>query len=135
MRRYSFVPLLVVGLLAVTAAGCGSDSTSPQQQACDDSATLKDSVQKLVDDVKQGNLGDAKDQVSTVKTDFEAFTASVKDLAETEKSAVQDDVDTIKSTLGDLTSASSLSDVEGTLTKARSQLQSAVDDVTKTLSC
>jgi archaellum component FlaC len=138
MRR-SVIALFMLTAVAVLGAGCSSDdsssSGSAQDAVCSDAGDFKDSVNTLVDDVKSGNFGDAKDQMSKVKSSFEDLESSAKDLASSKKSSVQDDLDSVKGTLGDLTSASSLSDIEDTLGEAESELEDAADSITKTLSC
>ena len=66
------------------------------------------SVNKLVDDVKSGNFGNAKDQFSNVESSFQALEKSVKNLSSTKKSSVQSELDSVKGTLDDLGSAGSI---------------------------
>jgi archaellum component FlaC len=136
MRRISFavVPLSLL-LLVVSVGACSSDSESAESAVCSDASTFKDSVSKLGTDVKSGNFGDAKDQISTVKSDFDSLESSAKTLTSSKKASVQDDLDTVKSTLSDLTSATSLEDVQATLGTAGSELKSAANSITDTLSC
>jgi hypothetical protein len=70
-----------------------------------------------------------------VKSDFAALQSSAKDLASSKKASVQDDLDAVKGTLDDLTSASSLSEIQSTLTKAKSQLTNMAHSIGKTLGC
>ncbi len=140
MRRSSFavVPfsLLLVAALAGACSSSSSDSKSSQQSAvCSDASSLKDSVNQLGTDVKSGNFGNAKDQVSKVQSDSDALESSAKKLASSQKASVQDDVATVKGTLSDLTSATSLADIQSTLSKAESQIKGAADSISKTLSC
>ena len=74
MRRSSFAVLpLSLLLVVVSVTACSSDSKSSQQAAvCSDASALKDSVNQLGTDVKSGNFGNAKDQVSKVQSDFTA---------------------------------------------------------------
>jgi len=130
---------LVLGAAACSDDGGGSSSESStdkaQSQVCDDAGSFKDSVNKLVDDVKSGNFGDASDQLSTVESSFQALEKSVKNLSSDKKSDVQGDVDSAKKTLGDLSDANSLDDLQDTLDKAESQLKDAADSITDTISC
>ena len=126
--------------MAVTGAACGSSgsssaSKSPQDAVCSDASTLKASVEQLVSDVKKGNFGNAKDQVTKVQADFKALTTSTKSLATSKKSSVQSDLDTVKATLSGVTSAGSLADIQSTLKTAQSQITDSVDSLTNTLSC
>ncbi len=137
MRRSSFAVLaLSLLLVAVSVTACSSDSKSSQEAAvCSDASSLKASVNQLGTDVKAGNFGIAKDQVSKVKSDFNALESSAKKLAGSEKASVQADLQGVKGTLSDLTSATSLADIQSTLGKAESQLKGAADSIRKTLSC
>ena len=141
VRRSSFTVSAIAVVLVIAGAACSSDSSdsssskSSQDAVCSDASDLKSSVQKLGDDIKSGNFGDAKDQLSKVESDFKALETSAKDLSSSKKSSVQDDLDGVKGTLGDLSSASSLSDIESTFNKAQSELKDTTDSITKTLSC
>jgi type VI protein secretion system component VasK len=136
MRRISFavVPLSLL-LLAVSVGACSSDSQSAESAVCSDASTFKDSVSKLGTDVTSGNFGDAKDQISTVKSDLDSLESSAKKLASSKKASVQDDLNGVKGTLSDLTSATSLEDIQSTLRKAETQLNNTANSISKTLSC
>jgi hypothetical protein len=135
MHRSLFSALcLTLVLVAGVGAACSS-SESPQEAVCNDAGDLKDSVNQLIDSIKKGNFGDAQDQITEVKSDFAALESSAKDLASSQKSSVQDDLDAVQGTLGNLTSASSLDEIESTLSKAGPQLKDMTDSVADTLSC
>ena len=141
MRRTVVVPSVGVALLAVLGAGCGSSSgsesstSSKQDAVCKDASTLRSSIDTLVNDAKNGNFGNAKDQVKTVQSDFESLRSSAKSLAAAKKQTVQSDIDSVKETLDGLQSASSLSDIQSTLSTAKSQIGDSLDSLTKTLKC
>ena len=139
MRRTVVVPSVAVALLTVFGAACGSSggssSKSQQDAVCKDASTLRSSIDTLVSDVKAGNFGNAKDQVKTVQSDFESLQKSAKSLATSKKKTVQSDIDSVKSTLDGLKSASSISDIQSTLTTAKTQIKNSVDSLTKTLKC
>ena len=120
---------------AVVAAAVAARPSRQQDAVCRDASSFKSSVNKLVNDVKSGNFGDAKSQAATVKSDFQALESSAKDLASSKKSSVQSDLDSVKGTLDNLTSASSLSDIQSTLGKAQSELKNTANSITNTLSC
>ena len=60
---------------------------------------------------------------------------SAKKLASSKGSDVQGELDSVKGTLGDLTSASNLDDIESTLQKAESELNGVVSAISDTISC
>jgi len=141
MRRTVVVPSVAVALFVVLGAACGSSggsassSKSQQDAVCNDASTLKASLNKLVSDVQSGNFGNAKDQVDTVQSDFESLRSSTKSLASSKKQTVQSDIDGVKKTLDGLQSATSFSDIQSTLTTAKTQIENSVDSLTKTLKC
>lgn len=139
MRSKSLRQWWAVVAIAVSLAACSSGSTpssqSLQDAVCADARDLKASIDQLVDDVKNGNFGDAKEQVSKVKSDFEALQSSGKDLASSKRAAIRKDLDSVKRTLNGLTSASDLDGVRSTLDQAQSQLRDVVSSIADTLDC
>jgi hypothetical protein len=139
MRRRRIAGAAALCALVAVAAACNGDdesSTSKAQAAmCDDANSLSSAVSDLVDDVKNGNFGDAQDQLSTVQSSFGSLERSAKELASTKRSTVQDQLDGVKGTLSDLTSASSLADIGQTLDKAASQLEDVASTISDILSC
>jgi len=139
MQSRSFIAVAGTVLLVTTlGAACSSDggsAPSAEEKVCTDADNLKRAVSQLVDDLKAGNFGNASDQVSNVQSAFKALESSAKDLASDKKTSVQQDVSEFKATLGDLTSASSLADIQSTLDQAGSQLKKTANALTKTLSC
>lgn len=139
MRRRRIAGAAALCALVAVAAACNGDdesSTSKAQAAmCDDANSLSSAVSDLVDDVKNGNFGDAQDQLSTVQSSFGSLERSAKELASTKRSTVQDQLDGVKGTLSDLTSASSLADIGQTLDKAASQLGDVASTISDTLTC
>lgn len=141
MKPRVITSAVVTVLLAVSIAACsgGGDDDSPteqaRQQVCSDISGFKSSVNTLVEDVKKGNFGDAKDQLSKVQSELEDLTSSAKKLAKSTKSDVENQLDKVQTTLSGLTSASSLTDVQDTINEAGDQLSNAVNSITGVLSC
>jgi uncharacterized phage infection (PIP) family protein YhgE len=127
----------VVAVLTITTVACGSDddASTKQEQFCDDASSFESAVSQLVDDVKAGNFGDAKDQLSKVESRFSSLQSSAKHPASDTRSTVEGQLDDLKSTLQGLTSVGSLGDIESTLNEAGSQLQDALSSITDALSC
>ena len=88
---------------AAVAAAIRARPRRRSQQVCSNASDFTSSVNKLVDDVKSGNFGNAKDQVSNVESSFQALEKSAKNLSSTKKSSVQSELDSVKGTLDDLT--------------------------------
>src|SRR5580765_6124734 len=113
-RTLAGVALALVILTA--AAGCGTDEKSASEQVCDARKDLSDSVDKVADEVKAGNLGDAKDDLAAVSSSFADLASAFGKLTDQQKSDLQQQVDKLKSDANALTDAST-----------KDELSSAVD--------
>jgi hypothetical protein len=133
--------LVVLTAFAIAfAAGCGggddaSATEEAQQTVCDDASSLEQAVETLVDDVTSLDFGSAKDQLTEVAAAAAKLAGAVQALGADKKSEIKGQVDALESTIGDLTSASSIDEIGSTLDAAQSQLQGVLDTVTSTLSC
>lgn len=136
MRRVPWILILVVALVASGCSNGDDDSTAAAQQAvCDDASSLEQAVDAFVDDLTDLDLGSAKDKVPSIVDAATTLGESVRDLGGDKKADLKGQVDDLESTLGDLTSASSIDAIGETLATAKSQVESILDTVTDTLSC
>ena len=151
--RFMGRALSVVAVVAVLAlaSGCGGDddddsasattattattADQAEQDVCDARADLKDSVDQVATDVRAANFGDAKDSISQVGDAYDQLAASVGDLGEEQRDALEPQVEAFKSDLTSLQDAESLSDVTGGLDAAVTQAETIYTDVADTLSC
>jgi len=134
------VALVLVVALGGIAAGCGGgDGQSAEEQAqqavCNDADALQTAIDTLIDDVTNGKLGDAEDQLSAVESAFNALVDSAEKLGSEKQQTVQNELKKVQGTLGDLTSLDSLADIGNTFDKAEAQLEAVATTVTDSLSC
>jgi predicted dinucleotide-utilizing enzyme len=126
-------------VLGGLAAGCSGDEQTAEEKAqqtvCSDVDTLEQAVDKVLDDVQDGNFGDAADQISAVEAAFDALVTSVQALGDEKQQTLQTQLNELQRTLGDLTSLESLADIGDALDTAESQLGDLVSTVTDSLSC
>jgi hypothetical protein len=119
-----------VFVLALTVAGCGSDSgsgsstTGSQSAVCKDKRALEDSVKSLTNlDLATAGSGKIKADARDVQDDLDALGKSVKsDLkpqVDALKSAVQDLEDAVKN-FGDQSISQSLQDTGSAISKVGS---------------
>src|SRR5262245_24145346 len=140
MLRRTLAAVMTVLVLATGVAACSGDdepsaTEKARQQTCSDIDTFKSSVDSLVQDIKKGNFGDAKDDLSKVQSSFQSLTKSAKNLASSKKSDVQTQLDDVKTTLDGIKTASSLTDIQDVIDQAGSQLSDQGSTITDTLSC
>jgi len=125
---------------ATTAATATTDTTAAsadqaEQDVCDARSDLRDSVDQVATDVKAANFGDAKDSITQVGDAYDQLAASVSDLGEEQRAALEPQVEAFKTELTSLQDAESLSDITGGLDAAVTQAETIYNDVADTLSC
>ena len=128
--------LAAVAVSAGLLGACGGSSqTAAADKVCSARTDLQKSFDTVKTDVKNLNLGKAKDELSTVKKDFENLVQAAKDLKGEEAKKLQPQIDSLKSNIENLTNASSLTELKSSLTTISSQIQSLYTDITNTLKC
>lgn len=138
MRRTATILVSLIALATLGAACGGGDDdseSSAKDAVCADASKLRSSVDTLIDDVKNLNLGSAKDQLSKVEDAATTLAGSVSDLGDDVKPALESEVSKLEDTLSELGSATSISEFTDTLSTAKSQLESALSSVRDSLSC
>lgn len=127
--------LPVLAVLGLGLVGCGSGGTSATDRACSARDDLSTSVQKVVTDLKAGNLGDAKDQLGDVKSKVSALGDAVGDLGSQEKDELQPQVQQVQDDLKALTGASSLTELRTAFTTLNTSVTALVNDLGTDLKC
>ncbi|WP_017936383.1 hypothetical protein [Nocardioides sp. Iso805N] len=127
--------LPVLAVLSLGLVACGSDDTSATDKACSARDDLSTSVQKVVTDLKAGNLGNAKDQLSDVKSKLSALGDAVGDLKSQEKDELQPQVQQVQDDLKALTDVSSLTELRTAFTTLDSSASALVKDLGTDLKC
>ena len=132
--RLWVVAVLTVGLMAGCTAS-GTVGSAAEEEVCSAKAALVASVQKVADDVKAVNLGQAHTDWKTVKADAAALGQAVQRLAEEKKAQLAPQVEALKTTLATVTDATSLPELEATLQTAKRQLAEIVSTATTIAGC
>lgn len=132
-------PARLLGVLAIVgfllAACSSSPAASASQQVCNDRAQLKSDVSTVVNDLKSGNFGKAKDDLPAVRDAADSLSQSAKGLKSEESETLSPQIDNLKTTASELKSASSLADLQSSFSSLRSQLQSMSTQISQTLKC
>ena len=99
---------------------------------CDARSSLRDSVESVTSDLREGNFGEAQDAVPEVRESYDELVSALGDLSEEQRSALQPEVDALRSAVEALPQADSLedlgsgietvvSDVQGSTTRSPSR--------------
>jgi predicted nucleic acid-binding Zn-ribbon protein len=117
-------------------AACGSSpSASASQKVCDDRAQLSNAVSTVVNDLKSGNFGQAKDDVPAVREALDSLSQSARELKSEESQSLSPQIDNLKKTATNLRDSNSLSDLLSGIDSLTSQLQSVGDQISQNLKC
>ncbi len=121
-----------VGLLG----GCGGSSESAAaDKVCSARTDLHNSIDSVKTDVSNLNFGKAKDGLANVKTSFDNLVKASKQLKGEEAKKLQPQIDSLKTSIDNLTNVSSLSELTSSLGTVSSQIQSLYTQITDTLKC
>jgi predicted nucleic acid-binding Zn-ribbon protein len=138
MTKKRLMPALMTVALSVGglgACGGGSGQSSATAQVCSDRANLQKAVDGVVTDLKNLNLGKAKDGLSSVNDAFDQLKKSASQLKSEEAKALAPQIDALKSDLQDLKNVRSLSDLEAGWSKVTTQFQAISSQISDTLKC
>lgn len=115
----------------------GTDESSEEEAAavCEAGDNLRDSVADVVDDLRSGNLDDARDELDDVRSDRDALTSAIDDLGAAERDRLQPESDQLSTDIDALSDASGLSGWQSALSDVRSSLGDLVDSVDTNLGC
>ena len=122
-------------LFGCLLAACGSSPASASQTVCNDRAQLSQAVSTVVDDLRSGNFGEAKDGVPAVRDALNSLSQSARELQSQESQSLSPQIDKLKKTATGLADSTSLSDLLSGLESFASQLQSVGDQINQTLKC
>jgi predicted nucleic acid-binding Zn-ribbon protein len=117
-------------------AACGSSpSASASQKVCDDRAQLSNAISTVVDDLRSGNFGKAKDDVPAVSDALDSLSQSARELKSEESQSLSPQIDNLKKTATSLKDSTSLSDLLSGFDSLKTQLQSVGDQISQNLKC
>jgi phage shock protein A len=124
-------------LVAVGVAGCGSSnsSASAEDKVCAARADVRDSLAKVADDVRAGNLGDAKDALGDVQTAVDGLKSAIAELGAQERDKLQPQLDQLRTDMDHLRAANSLSAVQAAAATAAMHLATLVSSIQSDLNC
>jgi outer membrane murein-binding lipoprotein Lpp len=128
--------LAVVAISAGLLAGCGGSSGSAAaDKVCSARTDFHNAVDMVKTDVKNLNFGKAKDELANVKKSFDNLVQAAKGLKGEEAKKLQPQIDSLKTSIENLTNVSSLSGLQSSLSSISSQVQSIYTEITNTLKC
>jgi len=132
ITRWTAAVAISAGLLA----GCGgSGESAAAQKVCSARTDLHNSVDTVKTDLKNLNFGKAKDELSNVKKSFDNLVQAAKGLKGEEAQKLQPQIDSLKTSIENLTNVSSLTELQSSLSSVSSQVQSLYTEITDTLKC
>jgi hypothetical protein len=138
LTRRSAAGVLAGVLLSGGVTGCGGSSSSAPSAAdnvCAARTDVRNAVSKVADDVRAGNLGDAKKALTGVETAVDNLRSAVTELGAEERDKLQPQVDKLRTDLNQLKSASSVSQAQTAAATAASDLGTLVETIGTDLGC
>jgi hypothetical protein len=128
--------LCLLALAGLLLAACSSNSAaSASQKVCSDRTDLNNAVTKVVDDLKSGNFGQAKDDLPAVREAAHTLGKSVKGLTSEQSKALKPQIEAVKQTASGLKNATSLSDLQSGFSSLTSDLQTLSTQIGGNLKC
>ena len=128
--------LCLLALAGLLLAACSSNSgASASQKVCSDRTDLNNAVTKVVDDLKSGNFGQAKDDLPAVRDAAHTLSKSVKGLTSEQSKALKPQVEAVKKSASSLKDATSLSDLQSGFSSLTGQLQTLSTQIGGNLKC
>jgi uncharacterized protein (DUF3084 family) len=116
---------------------CGGTSANQKavDQVCSARTDLHNSIDTVKTDVKNLNFGKAKDELANVQKAYNNLVQSAKKLKTEEANALEPKIDSLKTSIHNLTNVSSLSELQSSLGTVSTQIQSLYTEITNTLKC
>ena len=131
VTKWLAAAVIGAGLLA----GRGGSGESAADKVCSARTDLHNAVNTVKTDVKNLNFGKAKDELANVKKSFDNLVQAAKGLKGEEAKKLQPEIDSLKTSIENLTNVSSLTELESSLSSISSQVQSMYTEITNTLKC
>jgi len=133
-RRRTALCVVTAGMAVLMLAACGDDE-SASDEVCDARSSLRDSVESVTSDIGEGNFGEAQDELSDVREDYDELVSALGDLSEEQRSALQPEVDSLRSAVEALPQADSLEDLGSGIDAVLADVQGIYDSITQSLDC
>ena len=128
---------LAAVLMALTACSSSAGSTggSAEAQVCAARATLSSSYQALVADVQALNLGNARNDLTAVKSALTGLGTAASALAAEKKVVLQPQVTALTSTLQGLEQTTTVAELGAGLETAKAQFTAILDTAASSAGC
>jgi hypothetical protein len=133
-RRRIVLSAAVAGVAVLTLAACGDDE-SATDQVCDARSSLRDSVESVTSDISEGNFGEARDELGDVQEDYDELVSALGELSDEQQSALQPEVDALRSAVEALPQAENLEDLGTGIETVLTDVQGIYDSITQSLDC
>jgi predicted nucleic acid-binding Zn-ribbon protein len=129
--------LAALALSAGLLGACGGTSANQKavDEVCSARTDLHNSIDTVKTDVTSLNFGKAKDELANVKKAFDNLVDSAKKLKTEQAKALDPKIDSLKTSVQNLTNVSSLSELQSGLSTVSAQIQSLYTEITNTLKC
>jgi outer membrane murein-binding lipoprotein Lpp len=128
--------LVAVAISVALLGGCGGGGNEAAvKDVCSARTDLHNAVDTVKTDVTSLNFGKAKDELANVKKAFDNLVDSAKKLKGEEAKTLQPKIDSLRTSVDNLTNVSSLSELSTSLSTISSQIQSLYSEITNTLKC
>jgi hypothetical protein len=136
-RRSTRLRWSIVVAVAVlgTAAGCGDDDTSAEEQVCDARSDVREALDDVADHLASANLGEASEAISEADDAYDELVAAVDDLGEEQRESLAPDVDALESEIAALQDTQDFEQLREGLDEVLLQAQVIYDDIADTVSC
>ena len=121
--------------MLVACSSSGSSQDSAKEKVCTARTDVQKSFQKVADDLKALNFGQAKKDIPGVKTALDDLGTARSDLDDATQAKIEPDVTALKTSLASVRSATSLSQAGAALDSAKAAFQSALASIGKAADC
>ena len=123
----------VVTAVAVAVAACGE--TSAADRACDAREDLEEETDDVSEDVREGNFGEARNEVEDVRAAYNRLRDAVTDLAAEQEEALREETEALAADVAAIGEAQDLDQLGSLVDTALGDAQALLDQVASTLSC
>jgi hypothetical protein len=131
----AFVVAAAVLVAACSDSGNDTSLDAEQRAVCTSTQDLQSSVDEFTGDVSSGSFDAAADQLPVVDDAAKALATAVEKLGGSQEQSIERELAAMESTVGELSSANSLSDASASIDQLERELTEVVDSVEDTVSC
>lgn len=134
------VALALTSAILITACSSSGSSQSPSQSSADEQlcaarTNVQTSFQKVTDDLKALNFGQAKDDVAAAKTALDELSNARDNLNDATKAKIEPDIAALRSAVESVQSATSASEAAAAVAAAKAAFNSALQSIGDAVNC